>query len=89
MWVGLFRHSVDIIIDVIAVDFEIFIVVVVWLLEVDASGSRFMLSSVHPCWGELCSFPDEVFVIGYLVVSCSLVLNDQLFTIVANYFSIT
>ena len=57
---------------------EIFIVVV-WTLEVDASGSRFMLSSVDPCLGELWSFPDELFVIGYLVVSCSLVLNDQVF----------
>ena len=47
MWVGFFKPSVDIIIDEIAADFEIFIVVA-WLLEVDASGSRFMLSSVHP-----------------------------------------
>ena len=38
-----------------------------------------MLPSVHPCWGELWSFPDELFVIGYLVVSCSLVLNDRVF----------
>ena len=49
------------------------------MLEVDASGSRFMLSSVHPCCGEPWSFPDELFVIGYLVVSCSFVLNDQIF----------
>ena len=63
MCVGLVRPSVDIVIDGIEVDFEIFIVVgVVWLLEVDASGSWFMLSSVHLCCEELWSFPDEVFV---------------------------
>ena len=45
----------------------------------DASGSRFMLSSVHPCCEELWSFPDGLFVIGYLVVSCNLVLNDRVF----------
>ena len=69
-------HMVDIIIDGIAVDFEIFIVVV-WFLEVDASGSPFMICSVHPCWEELWSFLDELLVNGYLVVSCSLVLNDR------------
>ena len=66
-------------IDGIAVDFKIFIVVAVWLLKVHASGSRFMLSSVHSCWAELWSFPDDVFVIGYLFVSCSLVLNSRVF----------
>ena len=79
MWVEPFRPSVDIVIDGIEMDSEIFIVVVVWLLEVDASGSRYMISSVQPCWGELWSFPHKVLAIAYLVESCSLVLNDQIF----------
>ena len=79
MCIGPPRPSVDIVIDGIEADFETFIVIVFWLLEVDASDSRFMLSSVHPCWKKLWSFPDEVDVIVYLVVSRSLVLNDQVF----------
>ena len=78
MHVGFFKVSMNIIIDGILVDFGIFIFVV-WLLEVGASGFRFMLSSVHPCWEELWSFPDELFVIGYLVVSCSILLIDRVF----------
>ena len=32
-----------------------------------------------PVLGRALEFPDELFVIGYLVISCILVLNDRVF----------
>ena len=72
--VGLFRPSVDIIIDRIELYLKIFIYLV-WSLKMNASGFRFMLFSVHPFWGELWTFPDKTVVIVYSVFFRSLGSN--------------
>ena len=66
MRAGLLRPFAHTIINGIVLDLETLIFMGGLSLEVDASGSCFMLSSVHSYWEERLSFPN-VEIVVYLI----------------------
>ena len=85
MRAGLWSRSAHIIIDEIVLGLETLIFMTSWSLEVDASGSCLMLSSVHPYWGGRLSFP----ALRLLFISSNITICYNMswfFTIIAYAF---